>query len=344
MAAAKAAGKVTDKKISVIIIAYRVEAYIVQCLESLLAQSHKNLEIILVAGHEEDMSENECSRICREYAGRDGRIKLIDTPARGVSDARNKGLAVATGDYIGFVDGDDYIEADMFEHLLYLAESGESDIAICGRFYEYKNGSLQDEAGEKNPLVMTPEQALDLVLAGGGFYLHCWDKLFRAELFEGISFPVDRFVEDRVVVDKLLARADKIIYDRTPRYHFRERWGSMSKTGAVARNNYLANKELCSFVRDNYPALSGRVDSYMIYELITAIQNVYMSEEMSSSEKRSEYGTYRQSLLEYKRQAAEGLKKNKRLYLKLLLALHCPRLLAANTKRKKIRETLERFP
>ena len=113
--------------ISVIIPVYKVEKYLDRCLESIVNQTYKNLEIILI----DDGSPDNCPAICDEYAQKDSRIKVIHKANGGVSSARNKGIDVATGDYIGFVDSDDWIEPDMYETLIKNAEQYNSDISRC---------------------------------------------------------------------------------------------------------------------------------------------------------------------------------------------------------------------
>lgn len=344
----------TMKKISIIIIAYKVGAYIEQCLESVCNQTYQNLEIIIVAGTGPNGETDECFDICERFAKADSRIKLVITKAQGASDARNKGLAEVTGDLIGFVDGDDYIEQDMYEYMLELMNVNRAQVAVCGRFYEYKNATLKDEGDVSE--VMTASQAIQMVLSGTGFYLHCWDKLYEASLWKGIIFPIDRYVEDRIVVDKVLSAASTVVYNRLPKYHFRERSGSLSKTGSVAHNNNEANKELCSFVKQRHPELSDLCDKYMLYESITALQNVYMSQDMkksravfleaaSDNEKK-----YNLELQEYRQQIKDILAlgtKNPliswKLKLKSFLALNMPWILTFNTKRRNSSSSLKRF-
>ena len=157
-------------KISIIIITYRVEAYLERCLESVIAQDMDELEIIIVLGHSKTGDDDGCGDICSMFAACDERIRVINCQAAGVSDARNRGLAAATGDLIGFVDADDYIDRDMFSSMRRLMVENEADIAVCGRYYEYKNITEKDEPGGE-PRVMGPEEALEMVLSGGGFYL-----------------------------------------------------------------------------------------------------------------------------------------------------------------------------
>lgn len=329
------------KKISIIIIVYKVAQYLEQCLESVIRQSYENLEIILVNGHSADGSDDGCTAICERYALLDKRIKIVRTLACGAADARNRGLAAAVGDYIGFVDGDDYIEPDMYAHMVSVLEDYKADIAVCGRFYEYRNTTLQDEPSEEGVALMTGEEALRHVMEGKGFYLHCWDKLYKRELWQDIIFPVDSYVEDRIVVNRILSRADRVAYDSTPEYHYRERRGSLSRIEGMAKKNAIANDEMTAFIYERHPALGEVCDKYLMYEYITSIQNVYLSGNID----REEISQYQMKLREMSGCIRSNSLIGAALRIKRLLALICPQLLVINTKikMKKTEKQLVRF-
>ena len=311
-----------EKKISIISIIYKVEPYLRQCIESIVNQTYKNLEIILVAGE----GDEGCYKICKEFADQDSRIKLVTCKPAGVSDARNHGLEVMTGDYLGFVDGDDFIEPDMYETLVKNLEGHACDIAVCGRFYEFMNVSEKDEA--RPPVILNPSQALDMILSGTGFFLHCWDKLFTRKVFEGLSFPVDKHVEDRIVVNRLIDKADRIVYDSTPKYHFRERADSLSKEEKMTKMNTIANEELAAYIFRVHPELRDVCESFMIYEHITCIQNLMLK----GSRDKEQIALHKDFL----RGVAPHLKQNarisKKVRLKLWLVTYCPHLLLMFTR------------
>ncbi len=320
--------------ISIIMIVYDVERYVEESIKSVIAQTCEDIELIIVADHGDDRSEE----ICRKYADIDPRIRLITGEARGIADARNRGLEAVRGDYIGFVDSDDYIEPDMFETMLGNLRQYDADIAICGRFYEYRNRTLKDEAQE--PRVMSAEEALSVTLGHTGFFLHCWDKLFKAELFSGIDFRTDVTVEDRIVVDRLLSRADRIVYDPTPKYHFRERSGSNSKRSGMVRKNIQANILMEEFVTGTFPGLADKCAAFMLYEYITAIQNELVCDSPDGDDIR-EYADY------VKRTAgSRNPLIGRGLRLKAFMAVYARPVLKVYTKRRqnKTAARLERFP
>ena len=126
-------------KISIIVPIYNVKKYIQQCVESLINQTYKNLEIILI----DDGSTDGCGELCDEFGKKDQRIHVIHKQNGGLSDARNKGIDVASGDYIGFVDSDDWISHNMYEKMLSSLKSVNADIAVCGWVEEFLNNSIE---------------------------------------------------------------------------------------------------------------------------------------------------------------------------------------------------------
>ena len=319
--------------ISIIMIAFNVEPYVRQAIESVLAQTYRDFELIIVASPGKDKTVD----ICGEYAQKDQRIKLITCPPKGEPDARNHGLKAVTGDYLGFVDSDDYVEPDMFERMLGNMEKYDADIAVCGRFFEYKNGTLKDAA--KDPVVMTPSEAIATTLGHDGFFLHCWDKLFSKKIFTGLVFRPDMPVEDRIVVDTLLAKADRIVYDSTPMYHFRERSGSGSKRREGVRKNVEANRLMEEFVKGSHPELSDRCDAFMLYEYITAIQNELVMEDTNKDDVK-EFTKDVKRLLRTRNPYV-----NKTLKIKALMAVYSPLILKMYTVRRQanVAAKLERF-
>ena len=319
--------------ISIIMIVYDVEQYVARSIESVLKQTYRDIELIIVVGKGTDRSEE----ICRRYAEEDPRIKLIVCPANGIADARNRGMAQVSGQYLGFVDSDDYIEPGMFESMLSNLRKYDADIAVCGRFYEYKNRTLQDTPD--TPKVMNASEALAVTLGHDGFFLHLWDKLFTRKLFEGLEFRTDITVEDRIITDRLLSRADRVVYDPAPMYHFRERSGSNSKRSGMVRKNVEANLLMEEFLNANHPELADKTVAFMLYEFVTAIQNELVSDRPDTADIR-EYAQKVSSLLR-----AGSPFVGRSLRLKSYAALYCRPILKIYTKsrQRKVAGELERF-
>lgn len=225
------------RKISVIVPVYKVEPYLRQCLDSIVGQTYKNLEIILV----DDGSPDRCGAICDEYAAGDERIKVIHKENGGLSSARNAALEIATGDYIGFVDSDDWVEPEMFKTLLHGLETTEADIAVCGRYEEYGDRRVTFEWPEVR--AMGREEALGELLKNEKLQNLVWDKLYRRELFEGIRFPEGKTFEDMAVMHKLFLRSEKVACLPGAMYHYRQRVGSI--VGDISLKNRLNHYEMC---------------------------------------------------------------------------------------------------
>lgn len=301
-----------EPKISVISIIYKVEPYLREAIESMINQTYKNLEIVLVVGTGGD----NCQAIAEEYADKDNRIKVVICEPKGTGDARNRGLDAATGDYIGFVDGDDYASPDMFEKLLANLEKYGADIAVCGKYSEYPGGGVPDE--QKPVRQMNSRDAFEMILKGTGFFFHCWDKLFKSALFEGIRFPTDRYLEDRYVVNILLERAEKIVYDTAPLYHFRVRSDSLSRIDEMAEHNTDADMDFADFVLERYPDLRNEAEAFLMYDHVTCIQNrlIHGTFTRENTEKHYEY------IRDHKKNMNENPLIDGKLKLKVFLALH----------------------
>ncbi len=178
--------------ISVIVPIYKVEKYLAQCVDSILSQTHKDLEIILV----DDGSPDGCGAMCDGYAKRDSRVRVIHKENGGLSDARNAGLAVCTGDYIGFVDSDDYIAPDMYETLAAFAEKKDLDVAMCGVTDVWPDHEERTKAFA--PYVLTDTDAIlkEFLAPRYGTCVPVWSRLYRASIFKDLYFEKGRYYED----------------------------------------------------------------------------------------------------------------------------------------------------
>ena len=205
------------EKVSIIIIIYKVDRYLRECLQSVISQTYKNLEIICVVGK----GDTACENIVDEYAVKDDRIVVIKSEPRGTADARNRGLSALTGDYIAFVDGDDYIKDDMIEVMVNAAKRHGAEVSVVGKYYLYEN--CTDGTEENTEQVLSVKDAFKIILYQEGFFLHLWDKLYKRELFEGVRFPEGKLVEDRQMAHHILSKAETIVYNSASKYYFRIR-------------------------------------------------------------------------------------------------------------------------
>ena len=193
--------------ISVIIPVFNVEEYLKKCIESVISQTYPELEIILV----DDGSTDKSGQICDEYAKKEHRIKVIHKENEGQGVARNYALDLGKGDYIAFVDSDDYIEPDMFEVMLNAISSGDYDIAICGvKFRSYATGRIRSVSRTDKVLSGDADLLIERYLTGKCFSV-MWNKLYKAELFKKLRFPNIRSREDSYVLPELLGSSKGFI-------------------------------------------------------------------------------------------------------------------------------------
>lgn len=230
--------RVSRKKeplISIIIPVYKVEKYIKRCLDSVVNQTYKNLEIILV----DDGTPDNSGKICDEYAKKDKRIKIIHKENGGVSDARNKGIEQATGKYIGFVDSDDYIDVNMYEILKNTIEKENADIASCKyvRFAEYVE--FDSQKYDKKTIEYNQEEYMKKFFKIGTqeCVYYPWNKLYKKSIICSDQYPKGLTSEDVVGTYKALLKAKKIVEINYPYYYYF--YNKKSITGSKFSNKDL---------------------------------------------------------------------------------------------------------
>ena len=238
-----------EPKISVIVPVYKVEAYLRKCLDSIVNQTYRNLQIILV----DDGSPDDCGKICDEYAAEDNRVEVVHQENGGLSAARNAGLALVTGDYIGFVDSDDWIEPDMYEYLLENALKYQADIAVCGRVERYVDKEVFRGFSEIE--VLAREPALKYLLQNDLLQNYAWDKLYKRELFQDICFPSGKTFEDVAVMHKLFIKAERVVCLPEAKYNYLLRFNSILDNISLSNriNYYLASKERYDEMAADWP-------------------------------------------------------------------------------------------
>lgn len=228
-----------NKLISIIVPIYKVEKYLKQCIDSILLQTYKNLEIILV----DDGSPDNCGIICDEYAKKDKRIKVIHKKNGGLSEARNYGIEASTGDYIMFVDSDDYISKDMCKTLLMNALKNNADIVVCNlkEIYLDKSEKVNKQCIKGNLEVISNIEALYKYLVRSTTdMVVVWNKLYKRKIFfneKYIRFPVGKLHEDMYTTYKLYYYANKIVIINDVLYYYFRRKESI--TGLISEKNLL---------------------------------------------------------------------------------------------------------
>ena len=257
--------------ISVIIPVYKVEKYLPKCIESVLNQTYRNLEIILV----DDGSPDQCPVICDKFSRRDSRVKVIHKKNGGLSSARNAGIDISKGDYLAFVDSDDYIAPNMYEFLYNLIIEKGADISICGRYVVYENGKTVIKGKKNIRLVMDSEDAIRKMCSFCFFDASSCDKLYKKSMFSSIRFPVGKLCEDWYTMYKLFDHAEIIAYDSIPMYYYYQRESSISRSDKINNAQIDASRELLKFVKSNYPNIINEAASTFAFENIS-VYNAYI--------------------------------------------------------------------
>ncbi len=220
-----------DGLISVIVAVYNIKEYLPRCVESLIKQSYRELEIILV----DDGSDDGSGELCDEYARQDARIRVVHKKNGGLSDARNAGLAIVKGKYIGYVDGDDFIEADMYERMLAALTAQDAQVAVCD--FRQLGGSGQERRTTGEVVGLSREEALEIYICGHRqyrIYPSVWSKLFVRELVAEIRFAVGKSSEDIMYTTEAFCRMKRCVYLDVACYNYIvDRAGSImnKKTG-----------------------------------------------------------------------------------------------------------------
>ncbi len=212
-----------EDKISVVVPVYNVEKYLNKCIDSIVNQTYSNLEILLV----DDGATDKSGKICDEYSEEDVRIRVIHKKNGGLSDARNTGMQQATGEYIIFIDSDDYIDKDMILILYNNLVESKADMAVCGIWNVYQEQKwAQCEQREK--FVCDNVEAFRLLMIGKKIPGSICNKLLRREVVSNLQFPVGKHYEDVFFHTDMMPYINTVSVDTTPLYYYVHREGSIT--------------------------------------------------------------------------------------------------------------------
>lgn len=243
--------------INVIVPVYNTEKYIRKCLDSIINQTYRNLKIILV----DDGSIDSSGTICDEYAQKDDRVKVIHKENGGVSSARNAGLDACTleGDFVAFVDSDDWLELDMYERLLEQIYLYNADIATCKISLEYLDNSRIVDKKLKSSICFFLKDKEELIkkFLNRELYGSSNDKLYNIKLFREIRFPVNQFYEDNYLALEILLRAKSIVVGCDSCYYYRQNNSSITRNFSRKkfRDALKAIKHNLNLLKNTYPLL-----------------------------------------------------------------------------------------
>ena len=266
--------------ISVIVPVYNVEKYLSKCLDSIIAQTYQNLEIILV----DDGSTDGSGLLCDMYSQQDTRIRVIHQPNAGLSAARNAGLEACQGSYIVFIDSDDYVANSLCSTLLSLCLESGSDIAMCGHYDVYFD-RITPTIPKENHYLSQKEAIVDLY---NGKYVNpsACRKLFKKEIFTDIRFPIGKLYEDAFIIVKLLLKIRKVAITTEQLYFYVRRENSIT-TCCFRQAHYdvieawKKNKELVLKV---YPDLDQLTNIWVVWSQFSVLDKMILSRVCSTEQ------------------------------------------------------------
>ncbi|WP_298770870.1 glycosyltransferase [uncultured Fibrobacter sp.] len=239
--------------VSIVIPVYKVENFLSNCIESVLRQTFKDFELILV----DDGSPDNCGKICEDYAQNDSRIKVIHQSNGGLSAARNSGIDIAKGDYLTFIDSDDFVFPHYLETLVKMCRDNDADMSVCGLVRCSAKDSLSDvfEDVSKMDFKIFAENKMDFLFSTKQMYTTAWGKLYKRFIFDTLRYPVGKHHEDLFVTYKTIHLANKVVICDYPGYVYR------MNEKSIVNESYTPQKwhtiEAClergQFIELNYP-------------------------------------------------------------------------------------------
>lgn len=253
--------------VTIIVPVYNVAPYLERCVDSLIAQTWRKLEILLV----DDGSTDGSGSICDRYAEADSRIRVIHKENGGLSSARNAGLDAAAGDCIGFVDSDDWIAPDMYARMLALMGKYDAQMVCAGRY------DVDEKTGEKTVGLcpakeecITGEELAGRIFLWDGCDSSACDKLYRRELLQFFRYPEGKVCEDVPVTYRLALNAQRAVLCDKPLYYYFHRSGSISKGFVISEKTFHYSQhtaEIYPFIRKNHPAIAPQARYLRVHSL-----------------------------------------------------------------------------
>ena len=275
-------------KISIIIPVYNVEKYLDRCIDSIINQSLKDIEIILV----DDGSPDNCPQLCDEWAKKDSRIKVIHKENAGLGMARNTGMQHATGEYIAFIDSDDYVELDMYAKLLEKAELHNADIVYCGHKQGLKDGTYIDRRDFDRETIFDDKESIE-ELSVNYFYptkgrimtMSVWHSIYKKEIIK-TEFYSEREVvsEDLHFQISAILNSKKIVYIPDCLYHYCYNGESLSHTFKITK--FHGYQKLMKLLLDVYPHRKNIVYYFYFRFAINFIRSLYGNQTIDKKEKK----------------------------------------------------------
>lgn len=237
--------------VSIIVPVYNVENYIRRCLDSIVKQTYKNIEVILV----DDGSPDSSGEICEDYAKRYPFIKVIHQKNQGQSSARNNGTKMAKGDYVTYIDSDDFVTPDYVEYLMGLLNRYDADVSTTTFVYQYDNKPIKPCKKETNVECLSPLEAIRRMNYGKGITAAACPKMYKRDLVLKYPYPVGRIYEDVATIYKILGESNRVVVGNQQIYYWIQHPGStMHETFSERQyDGIMAVEEQLQYVRDKFP-------------------------------------------------------------------------------------------
>ncbi len=257
-----------EELISVIVPVYNVEDYLQRCIDSILCQTYKKLEIILV----DDGSTDNSGKICDDNAKIDSRILVIHKVNGGLSDARNAGIKNSNGKYISFIDSDDYIREDYIQYLYSNLKENDADVSIGDIQLVFPNSKIENKKEKNSLVVLNKIDLLKNMLYGGAYYISACSKLYKKSLFDDILFPFGKIHEDVWTLYKIYDNCEKIVCGSAKIYNYIIRDNSITNSSFSNKDNDLitATDAMCDYLK-KYNELDLAIDRRRVYSRISLL-------------------------------------------------------------------------
>lgn len=274
-----------DILVSVIVPVYNVEEHLGRCVDSILSQTYSNLEIILV----DDGATDSSGQICDEYSKKDPRIRVTHKKNGGLSSARNAGIDIARGDYLEFVDSDDWIEPDAVEAMLHLARIHQTELVVAGR-WDVKARTGEKKLGLCPPVeeVISGEELVSRIFRWDNCDSSACDKLFHRRLFREVRFPLGLICEDIPVMYRIVLDAGRIAMLNQPVYNYFHRDGSITNAKTISEKTFHFSRhteQILADIQKNWPGIEPEARYLRVRSLVNSVLSV----DLACSEDQEKY-------------------------------------------------------
>jgi len=288
--------------VSVIIPVYNTKNYLENCLDSVIKQTYRNLEIIII----NDGSTDGSAKICDDFAAKDSRIKLLHQKNAGLSSARKAGLKIATGNYVTFIDCDDSVTVDYCERLLELAKKYQAKLSICAFAEVYPDKTLNFGKGYHEKCFNTAE-CLRYMLNEQGFTTTAWGKLYARDLWQGLAFPDGKIHEDIGVVYQIIMKCDKIAYTPEPNYYYYQRKNSITNQKFTVEKLALISltDKMCDDIDQKFAELKNTTNCRRMHARFSILRQMPSGRKLSPELRQEQKG-----IIKYLRQHKDYILKN----------------------------------